>query len=44
VAGPLTGSWEGLGRDVIVCPWHCENREAGLEFFATREEFRPGDE
>ena len=34
--GPLTGSWEGLDRDVIVCPWYSKKREASLKFFSAR--------
>lgn len=36
VNGPLTGSWEGLDKDVIVVPWYYSKREASLRFFAER--------
>ena len=36
VNGPLTGSWEGLEKDVIVLPWYFEKRAASLRFFAER--------
>jgi len=36
VRGDLTGSWEGLDKEVIVVPWYFEKRAASLEFFAER--------
>lgn len=36
VDGSLAGSWEGLDRDIIVCPWYFKKREASLKFFAAR--------
>jgi hypothetical protein len=36
VNGPLTGSWEGLDKDVIVMPWHYAKRAESLKFFADR--------
>jgi hypothetical protein len=39
VNGPLTGSWEGLDRDVIIVQWHgdsAEHRGSSLKFFADR--------
>jgi len=36
VRGDLTGSWEGLDRDVIILPWYFEKRAASLKFFADR--------
>jgi hypothetical protein len=36
VNGPLTGSWEGLEKDVIVLPWYYEKRAESLRFFAER--------
>ena len=36
VNGPLTGSWEGLDKDVIVLPWYFEKRAESLKFFADR--------
>jgi hypothetical protein len=36
VKGPLTGSWEGLDKDVIVLPWYFEKRAESLKFFADR--------
>ncbi|MDB6033143.1 MAG: putative glycosyl hydrolase [Verrucomicrobiales bacterium] len=36
VRGDLTGSWEGLDKDVIILPWYFEKREASLKFFADR--------
>jgi hypothetical protein len=36
VNGPLTGSWEGLDRDVIIVPWYFEKRAESLKFFADR--------
>ena len=36
VNGPLTGSWEGLDKDVIILPWNFEKRAESLKFFADR--------
>ena len=36
VRGDLTGSWEGLDKDVMVVPWYFEKRAASLKFFADR--------
>jgi hypothetical protein len=36
VRGDLTGSWEGLDKDVIVVPWYLEKRAQSLKFFAGR--------
>jgi hypothetical protein len=36
VNGPLTGSWEGLSKEVIVLPWYYERRKESLKFFADR--------
>jgi hypothetical protein len=36
VRGDLTGSWEGLDRDVIIVPWYFEKRDASLKWFADR--------
>lgn len=36
VRGDLTGSWEGLDKNVIVVPWYFEQRAASLKFFADR--------
>jgi hypothetical protein len=36
VRGDLTGSWEGLDKDVIMVPWYFEKRQASLKFFADR--------
>ena len=36
VNGPLTGSWDGLDKDVIILPWYFEKRDASLKFFADR--------
>lgn len=34
VNGDLTGSWEGLDRDIIILPWYYEKRDESLKFFA----------
>jgi hypothetical protein len=34
--GDLTGSWEGLDKDVIIVPWYFEKRAQSLKFFADR--------
>jgi hypothetical protein len=36
VHGDLSGSWEGLDRDVIIVPWYFEKRRESLKFFADR--------
>ena len=36
VRGDLSGSWEGLNKDVTIVPWYFEKREASLKFFAER--------
>ena len=36
VRGPLTGSWEGLDKEVIILPWYIEKRAESLRFFAER--------
>jgi len=36
VRGDLTGSWEGLDKDVIIVPWYFEKRTQSLKFFAGR--------
>jgi hypothetical protein len=36
VRGDLTGSWEGLDRDVTIVPWYFEKRTESLQFFAQR--------
>src|SRR5258708_28943246 len=36
VNGPWTGSWEGLGKDVIVLSWNHGKRDGSLKFFADR--------
>jgi len=36
VRGDLTGSWEGLDKEVIIVPWYFEKRAASLKFFADR--------
>ena len=36
VRGPLTGSWEGLEKEVIILPWYIEERAESLRFFAER--------
>ena len=36
VRGDLTGSWEGLDRDVIMVPWYFEKRAQSLKFHAER--------
>jgi len=36
VRGDLTGSWEGLDRDVIIVPWYFEKRAESLKWFADR--------
>ena len=36
VRGDLTGSWEGLDKDVIIVPWYFDKRKESLGFFAGR--------
>lgn len=36
VRGDLSGSWEGLDKDVTIVPWYFEKRAASLKFFADR--------
>lgn len=36
VRGDLTGSWEGLDKDVIIVPWYFEKRAESLKWFADR--------
>lgn len=36
VNGDLTGSWEGLDKEVIILPWHFEKRAKSMKFFADR--------
>lgn len=36
VNGDLTGSWEGLGKDVILVNWNSGEAEKSLPFFADR--------
>jgi hypothetical protein len=36
VNGPLTDSWLGLDKDVIILPWYFEKRAESLKFFADR--------
>lgn len=36
VNGDLTGSWEGLDKDVVILPWYFEKRAESLKFFAGR--------
>jgi hypothetical protein len=36
VNGPLTGSWEGLPREVIVANWNGGKRSESLRWFAGR--------
>jgi hypothetical protein len=36
VNGPLTDSWAGLDKDVIILPWLFEKRDASLKWFADR--------
>lgn len=36
VRGDLTGSWEGLDKDVILVPWNFARRAQSLKFFAER--------
>jgi hypothetical protein len=36
VNGPWTGSWEGLGKDVVIMNWNHGQRDKSLKFFADR--------
>ena len=36
VRGDLSGSWEGLDKDIIIVPWYFEKRKESLKFFADR--------
>jgi len=36
VNGDLTGSWEGLDKEVVILPWYFEKRAESLKFFAER--------
>jgi len=36
VNGPLTGSWEGLPREVTIMQWNFGHRVESLQFFANR--------
>lgn len=36
VNGPWTGSWEGLGKDVVIMNWNHGKRDESLKFFAGR--------
>ena len=36
VRGDLSGSWEGLDKDVIIVPWYFEKRADSLRWFAGR--------
>lgn len=36
VRGDLTGSWEGLDKDVIVAAWYFDKRAESMQFFAAR--------
>jgi hypothetical protein len=36
VRGDLSGSWEGLDKDVIVLPWYFDKRKESLQWFANR--------
>lgn len=36
VNGPLTDSWLGLDKDIILLPWYFEKRAQSLKFFADR--------
>ena len=34
VRGDLSGSWQGLDKDMIVAPWNYDRRQESLKFFA----------
>jgi hypothetical protein len=36
VNGPLTGSWEGLSKDVVIANWNGGKAAESLKFFAGR--------
>jgi hypothetical protein len=36
VRGDLTGTWEGLDKEVIIMPWYLEKRAESLKWFADR--------
>jgi hypothetical protein len=36
VRGDLSGSWEGLDKEVIIVAWNYEKRDASLKWFADR--------
>ncbi len=36
VRGDLTGTWEGLDRDVIIANWYFDRREENMPWFAAR--------
>ncbi len=36
VNGDLTGSWEGLEKDVTIVEWHYGKRDESMDFFAKR--------
>ena len=36
VNGDLAGSWEGLGRDIVIVNWNAPRKNASLRFFARR--------
>ena len=36
VRGDLSGSWEGLSKDVVVVAWYFGKRDASLKFFTER--------
>jgi hypothetical protein len=36
VSGDLTGSWEGIDREVVIVNWNFDERDRSLAFFANR--------
>jgi hypothetical protein len=36
VRGDLSGSWNGLDKEITILPWYFEKRAASLKFFADR--------
>jgi hypothetical protein len=36
VRGDLSGSWEGLDKEVIVFPWYFDKRKESLGWFSSR--------
>lgn len=36
VRGDLTGSWEGLDKEITIVPWYFDKRDSALKFFADR--------